>query len=71
MDGREMAQQLRALTALQGVLSSNPSNHMVARNQPSVTRPDSLFWCLKRATVYLHRINKINLKKNDGNILLT
>jgi hypothetical protein len=28
----EMAQQLRALTALQEVLSSNPSNHMVAHN---------------------------------------
>jgi len=28
----EMAQQLRALTALPEVLSSNPSNHMVARN---------------------------------------
>jgi hypothetical protein len=29
---REMAQQLRALTALPKVLSSNPSNHMVAHN---------------------------------------
>jgi hypothetical protein len=28
----EMAQQLRALTALLKVLSSNPSNHMVAHN---------------------------------------
>jgi hypothetical protein len=28
----EMAQQLRALTALPKVLSSNPSNHMVAYN---------------------------------------
>jgi hypothetical protein len=28
----EMAQQLRALTALPKVLSSNPSNHMVAHN---------------------------------------
>jgi hypothetical protein len=27
-----MAQQLRALTALPGVLSSIPSNHMVAHN---------------------------------------
>jgi hypothetical protein len=27
-----MAQQLRAVTALQKVLSSNPSNHMVAHN---------------------------------------
>ena len=28
----EMAQWLRALTALPNVLSSNPSNHMVANN---------------------------------------
>jgi hypothetical protein len=28
----EMAQQVRALTALPEVLSSNPSNHMVAHN---------------------------------------
>jgi len=28
----EMAQWLRALTALPEVLSSNPNNHMVARN---------------------------------------
>jgi hypothetical protein len=31
--GMEMAQRLRALTALPKVLSSNPSNHMVAHNQ--------------------------------------
>jgi hypothetical protein len=30
----EMAQQLRILTALLKVLSSNPSNHMVAHNHP-------------------------------------
>jgi hypothetical protein len=30
----EMAQQVRALTALPKVLSSNPSNHMVAHNHP-------------------------------------
>jgi hypothetical protein len=29
----EMVQQLRALTALLKVLSSNPRNHMVAHNQ--------------------------------------
>jgi hypothetical protein len=29
----EMAQRLRALTALWKVLSSNPSNHMLAHNQ--------------------------------------
>ena len=28
----EMAQRLRALSALPNVLSSNPSNHMVAHN---------------------------------------
>jgi hypothetical protein len=28
----EMAQRLKALTALPEVLSSNPSNHMVAHN---------------------------------------
>jgi DNA repair protein RadC len=31
----KMAQQVRALTALSKVLSSNPSNHMVAHNYPS------------------------------------
>ena len=31
----EMAQLLRALTALPKVLSSNPSNHMVAHRMPS------------------------------------
>ena len=30
----EMAQRLRALTALPEILSSNPSNHMVAHNHP-------------------------------------
>jgi hypothetical protein len=30
----EMAQRLRALTALPKVLSSNPSNHMVAHSHP-------------------------------------
>jgi hypothetical protein len=30
----EMAQRLRALTALLKVLSSNPSNHMMAHNHP-------------------------------------
>jgi hypothetical protein len=32
----EMAQWLRALSTLPEVLSSNPSNHMVAHDQPSV-----------------------------------
>jgi hypothetical protein len=30
----EMAQQLKALTALLKVLSSNPSNHIVVHNHP-------------------------------------
>jgi hypothetical protein len=30
----EMAQRLKAPTALPKVLSSNPSNHMVAHNHP-------------------------------------
>jgi hypothetical protein len=30
----EIAQWVRALTALPNVLSSNPSNHMVAHNHP-------------------------------------
>jgi hypothetical protein len=40
----EMAQRLRALPALPEVLSSIPSNHMVA--QLSVMRSDALFWCV-------------------------
>jgi hypothetical protein len=33
-------------------------------SQPSGMRFDALFWCLKTATVYLHKINKeIFLKK--------
>jgi hypothetical protein len=31
---REMAQWIRAVSALPKVLSSNPSNHMVAHNHP-------------------------------------
>jgi hypothetical protein len=34
MGAGEMAQWLRALTALLKVLSSNPSNHLVAHNHP-------------------------------------
>jgi hypothetical protein len=42
----EMAQRLRALTALLKILSSNPSNHTVVHNQPSVLGLDALFWCV-------------------------
>jgi hypothetical protein len=34
LGAREMAQWLRALTALPRVLSSNPSDHMLAHNHP-------------------------------------
>jgi hypothetical protein len=37
---REMAQRFRALIALPEVLSSIPSNHMVAYGS------DALFWCV-------------------------
>jgi hypothetical protein len=39
----EMAQRLRALATLPEVLSSIPSNHMVAL-QPSTMGSDALFW---------------------------
>jgi hypothetical protein len=39
----EMAQWLRALAALLKVMSSNPSNHMVAHNHPYIMRSDALF----------------------------
>jgi hypothetical protein len=38
-----MAQQLRALTVLPKVLSSNPSNHMLAHMKASM-KADALFW---------------------------
>jgi hypothetical protein len=38
----EMAQQLRGLTALPKIRSSNPSNH--GGSQSSVRRSDALFW---------------------------
>jgi hypothetical protein len=47
-----MAQRLRALTALPEILSSNPSNYMVAHD------PLLVLSSLKTATVYLHIINK-------------
>jgi hypothetical protein len=34
VEAGEMAQRIRALTALLKVLSSNPSNHIVAHNHP-------------------------------------
>jgi hypothetical protein len=41
----ELAQQLRALTALPEFLSSIPSNHIPC-SQPSLMRSDALFWCV-------------------------
>jgi hypothetical protein len=60
----EMAQWVRALTALPKVRSSIPSNHMVGGSQPPIMRYDALplLVCLK--TVYLHIIiNKSFFKK--------
>jgi hypothetical protein len=49
-----MAQQLRALAALSEVLSSIPSNHMVAHNHlKGIQCP--LLLCLKTATVYSYK----------------
>jgi hypothetical protein len=66
----EMTQWLRALTALPEVLSSNPSNLMVAHNHMWATTMVAhneiwhpLLECLKIATVNLHIINKSFLKK--------
>jgi hypothetical protein len=55
----EMAQQLRALTALPKVLSSIPSSHN-SGSQPSVKISDALFWCVWKQLQCTH-INKINL----------
>jgi hypothetical protein len=55
----EMAQWLRALTALPEVLRSIPSNHMVD-SQPSVMGSNGLFWCVWRQQqcTCIHKINK-------------
>jgi hypothetical protein len=52
-----MAQQVRALNALQEVLSSSSSKHMVVHN------PNALFWCLKKAKIYVPVMNKLFFKK--------
>jgi hypothetical protein len=54
----EMAQGVRALTALLKVMSSNASNHIIwwlTTILNKIWRP--LLECLKIATVYLHIIN--------------
>jgi hypothetical protein len=60
----EMAQQLRALAALPEVLSSIPSNHMVAHNHLSVMGSDALFWCTGRHDSILIYLNKTLKKKS-------
>jgi hypothetical protein len=49
-----MAQWLRALTGLSEVLSSIPSNHMVAQNHLQWDLMPSSSVCLKPAAVYSH-----------------
>jgi len=60
----EMAQWLRALTALPEVLSSIPSNHMVAHNHLSwdLTLSSGVSEDSDSVFTYIHIINKI-LKK--------
>lgn len=68
-----MAKRLRALTPLQEVLSSK-TQQPHGSSQPSIVTYDTLFWCLKTATMYLHIINKFlkereicfSLKINDA-----
>jgi hypothetical protein len=61
--GGGMAQQLRALTALPKVMSSIPSNHMVALGNHLNGIGCPLLMCLKTATVYSYK-HKINKSKN-------
>jgi hypothetical protein len=53
-----MAQPLRALTALSEVLSSIPSNDMMAHNHLKWDLMPSPSVCLKIATVYLYKFKK-------------
>jgi len=57
----EMAQRLRALTALPEVLSSNPSNHMVAHNHLQWDLMPSSGVSEDSDNVLIYR--KLNLKK--------
>jgi hypothetical protein len=52
-----VAQWLRTLTALPEVLSSNPSNHMVAHNWLSVMGSDA-FEATNVLLIYIYKINK-------------
>ena len=66
----EMAQWLRALTALPEVLSSSPSNHIVAHK--NLMRSDALSGVSEDIdSVHVHKINKSFLKtqKQKQNIL--
>ena len=53
-----MAQQLRALTALPEVLSSNPSNHVVAHNHLYQDLMLSSGVSEDSNSVLMHKINK-------------
>jgi hypothetical protein len=64
----EMAQQVKAPDcSFEGPEFKSQQPH--GGSQPSVTRSDSLFWCVT-ATVYLHIINKNKKPKHhdQGNV---
>jgi hypothetical protein len=61
----EMAQQVRTLTVLPKVLEFK-SQQPHGGSQPPVMRSDTLFWCLKTATVYLCIIINKSLKKKKS-----
>jgi hypothetical protein len=62
MGAGEMAQRLRALAALPEVLSSIPSNHIVAHNHLQWGLMPSSGVSEDRYSVLIHKINK-SLKK--------
>jgi hypothetical protein len=53
----EMAQRLRAQAALPEVLSSVPSNHIVAHNHLSVMRLGAIFW-----PASIHAVRTLNIE---------
>jgi hypothetical protein len=63
----EMAQRLRALTALPEVLRSSVPSSPRGGSQPPVMGPDALFWCVsedsKGVLAYI-KINKSLKRKN-------
>jgi hypothetical protein len=56
--GGEMAQWVRALTALPEVLSSIPSNHMVAHNHLQWDLAPSSDVSEDSYSIFIHKINK-------------